>query len=410
MNTNKPLWHGIFLVAGGALGAGMFALPMVSAGAWFLWSIVGFIWVWFMTYIAASLLVKVNLLVVANKQNNLNPQSSFSSLVEQVLGKRWAVINNISVVFIMMILMYAYTSAGASIVNYSLESFNLEADTDLRGWFSLIFATTIALIVWLGTSIVSQIILILMVAMAITFGVATFGIVPKVSLSSLTEHVDTSIYLLAALPVYVTAFACAGLVPSLVRHYYTHPKRITQSLLYGTLLALIVYIFWLVVTLGSISRDGFIDVLSNGGNLAELVKALVEAGATPSLQARLNLFSHCAIITSYLSIGLGLLHFMQDKLALGNNSSQRFTACVYCFLPPAIASFALPYGFVHAISYAGLFVAFSFFILPGVMAIVLDKKQQNISSSNTPRAVILFGLIIVILKVALILSVLPVFG
>lgn len=33
MSAKKPLWHGVLLVAGGAIGAGMFALPMVSAGA-----------------------------------------------------------------------------------------------------------------------------------------------------------------------------------------------------------------------------------------------------------------------------------------------------------------------------------------------------------------------------------------
>ena len=59
--SEKPVWHGVALVAGGAIGAGMFALPMVSAGMWFSWSAVGLFITWALTYIAALLLAEVNL-------------------------------------------------------------------------------------------------------------------------------------------------------------------------------------------------------------------------------------------------------------------------------------------------------------------------------------------------------------
>jgi tryptophan-specific transport protein len=101
---------------------------------------------------------------------------------------------------------------------------------------------------------------------------------------------------------------------------------------------------------------------------------------------------------------------MQDRLSLNNSSSHRFIAAACCFVPPAVASFFLPYGFVHAISYAGLFVAFSFFILPGVMAIKMSKKTHLVNNRYTPYVVIVFGIIIIILKVALTFSLLPVFG
>lgn len=413
MSIKKPLWHGVLLVAGGAVGAGMFALPTVSAGAWMLWSVIGFLLVWLMTYMAATLLANVNLALVSQKQqkqNDLGYNSSFGSLVQRVLGPRWAAVNNISIVFIMMILMYAYISAGASIVSYSLQSIGFDVYPNARKWLSLGFAALVAVIVWLGTSIVSQVILVLMVAMALTFGVASAGILPSVNLASLTSPTNTFPYLLGALPVYVTAFACAGLVPSLVRHYATQPKRVNQSILWGTLLALAVYLFWLMLTLGSVGRDGLIEVLAAGGNIGNLVNALVNSGASGSLQARLNLFSHCAIITSFLSIGLGLFHFTQDKLALGNTASQRLIAVACCFLPPALGSFFLPYGFVNTIGYAGFFVAFSFFILPGIMALAIKSEYRLVTPKFIPYMVILFGLLVAGLKGALVLFWLPTFG
>jgi tryptophan-specific transport protein len=334
----KLLWHGVLLVAGGAVGAGIFALPSVSAGASMLWSVVGFLLVWLMTYWAASLLTKVNLALVSQQQTGLGYNSSFGSLVLNVLGPRWAAINNISIVFIMMILMYAYISAGASIVSYSLQSLGFDVNLGALKWLSLSFAALVALIVWLGTSVVSRVTLVLMVAL--TFAVATSGILPSFSLTSLMPPINTFPYLLGALLVYVTAFACAGLMPRLVRHYAAQPKKINHSILWGTLLALLVYLFWLLVILGSVWRDGLLEVLAASGSIAELVKALANSSASPNLQARLNLFSHCAILTSFLSISLGLFHFTQDKLALGNPASHRLIAVVCCFVPPAVGSFS----------------------------------------------------------------------
>ena len=169
MAQSKPLWHGIMLVTGGAVGAGMFALPMASAGPWMLWATLGFGLVWLLTYVSASLLGKVNLALVAQPENGIDRNSSFDALVRAVLGRQWARVNNLSILFIMMILMYAYTTAGGSIISYTLSAADIEHEQGLRPCFSLGFAGLIAIVVALGTSIVSRVSLILMAAMAIMF-------------------------------------------------------------------------------------------------------------------------------------------------------------------------------------------------------------------------------------------------
>lgn len=410
MTKTTPLWNGILLVAGGALGAGMFALPMVSAGAWMWWSTVGLVLVWAMTFVAARLFARVTFSLIADSNNNLDHRSSFDSLVRQTLGLWCSRLNNVSIVFIMMILMYAYTSAGASIADYSLKSVGFDIDDAYRRWLSIGFASLIAITVAFGTSLVSRVLLVFLVMMAIAFVVSAFGIMPSVALNHLTISINAPQYVLAALPVYVTAFACAGLIPSLVRHYHSQPENVDKSLFWGTLLVLLVYVFWLILTFGSIGREGFESVFAGGSNLGELVAALVDNGVDNSLEVRLNLFSHCAIITSFLSVGLGLFHFVQDKLSLGEALSQRLFAAACCFGPPAIASFVLPYGFIHAIGFAGMFVAFSFFVLPGMMALELKKKGVITISNRIPLLVIIFGMVIFGLKSALLFSWLPTYA
>ncbi|MDT0596576.1 amino acid permease [Glaciecola petra] len=406
----KPLWHGILLVAGGAIGAGMFALPMVSAGPWFLWASLGFLLVWLVTYLSASLFAKVNISLVENPKTSLNVMHSFSSLVSYVLGKPWARANNLCIIFIMMILMYAYTTAGASIIQSSFSAINIETSPSSRAWLSLCFALATGTIVLIGTTFVSRIMLGLMLAMLISFIIAMFGIYPNLQVEKLfMAKGANSVYLLAAIPVYVTAFACTGLVPSLVRHYENQNAKVNKCIFWGTLLALFVYLIWLTATLGSIGRDGFLQIVKGGSDLGTLNKALVDAGSNPNIQGRLSLFSHCAIITSFLSVGLGLFHFIQDRLSLNKTFRDKSLAASICFVPPAIASFFFPYGFVHAIAYAGMFVAFSFFILPGILALSVFKNQHRPLLKTQSYLAIIFGVLIIILKIAMTLSLLPTF-
>ena len=198
--------------------------------------------------------------------------------------------------------------------------------------------------------------------------------------ASMTEYLDWSSllpasgefqrvsFVWAAMPVFVTAFACAGLVPSLVKHYAEQPRRVNQSLLIGTLLVLFIYLIWLITTFGVLPRMNYAAVIQAGGNIGDLVAALQGRGVSTSLKASLDWFSHFAILTSFLSIGLGLFHFLIDWLRRANNPLGRAQAAAMAFLPPALASYFFPYGFIKAIGYAGLLVALSFFHHSGAHA------------------------------------------
>jgi len=173
----------------------------------------------------------------------------------------------------------------------------------------------------------------------------------------------------------------------------------------------VVYVIWLAVTFGTIGREGFTPVLEAGGNTGDLVRALANVdGDLGHIKVRMTWFSHCAIVTSFLSVGLGLFHFIQDKLKFTDSLIQRSKAVVVCFLPPAIASFFYPKGFLLAIGYAGLFVTFSFFIVPALMTLKrlkqVDLKQVSEFKSSA-MLVIVFGLSMAVLKLSGLLGLLP---
>ena len=96
----KSVLGGAMIAAGTMIGAGMLSLPIMSAGMWFNWTVfIMLITVLFM-YTSAEQILEVNL--------NYQPGASFDTLVKDNLGRKWNIINGLSVSFVLSILIYAY--------------------------------------------------------------------------------------------------------------------------------------------------------------------------------------------------------------------------------------------------------------------------------------------------------------
>lgn len=399
MSSSKPsVIYGAALIAGGSIGAGMFSLPIVSAGMWFGWSAVALVFVWWFSYQATLILLESNL--------QHPPGASFNTLVRNSLGRLWAVLNNVGIAFVMYILLYAYFSAGGSILLKFLQGIQGHTSQMPQNVAVLLFGGVMAVMVWVGAALVGRICAVLLVAMVASFAFSTVGLLMNVEMSNLIDSTNQDAvygeYIWAALPYYVTAFACAGMVPSLVKIYGHDSVRIRQCLLYGTLTALVIYFIWLLASFGNISRPAMANVIHAGGNMGDLVMALQRQGA--SIDRAVGLFSNFAITTSFLSIGLSLFDFLSDSLKSNNRLTGRSIAALLTFVPPAVLSFFYPHGFVLAIGYAGLVVLFSFFVVPVFMALK-NRQPLRVSSSSEVSgrilmAVLLFAAVIALFKIA----------
>ncbi len=380
MNHNKSSLHGIVLVASGAVGAGMFSLPIVAAGMWFTWTTLGLGFIWLLNLCVALILLETNL--------KFSSGSSFSTLVGESLGRSWNIINNVAVAFVMYILMYAYFSAAGSIasgaivglINLSYLPSDLLEFANNRRILGLVFGFLMMTIIWFGTHLVSRICILLLLAMGISFSLSLSGLLLQADLGKL--FLDSPVtselapFIWAALPYFVTSFACSGLVPSLVKFYGHDQRKIKNSLVWGTFLSLLVYLVWIIANFGNLTRNEMAPIITAGGNMGDLSLALQSKLTNDALGFSLGLFSNFAITTSFLSIGLGLFDYIADSLGIDNSATGRFKTALITFLPPAIFSFLYPKGFILAIGYAGLVVLFSFYVIPILMAMRLRSQRE----------------------------------
>lgn len=397
---------GAMIIAGTAVGAGMFSIPIVTSGVWFSGSVALLIYTWFCMLISGLMILEATM--------NYPAGASFHTVVKDLLGKGWNTLNSLSITFVLYILTYAYISAGGSIIAHTLEGV-FGANQTLSG---LVFAIVVAFIVWLSTRAVDRLSTILIGGMVITF-VLSVGdmfthVQPAVLFNQGGSDANYLPYALAALPYLLTSFGYHGNVPGLVKYYQKDSGAVVRSLVYGTLLALAIYILWQYVIQGNIARDAFKQVIAEGGNIGSLLKQMGNVSSSYAVGQLLNAFSYMALASSFLGVSLGLFDFLADFFKFKDNQAGRTKSALVTFVPPTLAALLFPNGFLYAIGFAGLAATIWAVIVPAMMARASRCRFPQ-ASYRAPGGqgmilfIILFGAINAVAHVLTLLDLLPVF-
>lgn len=408
------LFGGAMIIAGGTIGAGMLANPTSTAGVWFLGSLVLLAYTWFCMTSSGLMLLEANL--------HYPTGASFDTIVKDLLGQGWNVINGLSVAFVLYILTYAYITSGGGItegfINQLLSS---EQHTVQIGRVSgsLIFCLILAVFVWFSTKAVDRFTTVLIGGMVIAFILSVAGLISSVKVEVLFDSMVQGEqqylpYMLGALPVCLVSFGFHQNVPSLVKYYERDANRVMKSVFFGTAIALAVYVLWQLAVQGNLPRAEFAPVIEKGGDIAVLLQALGKYIQTDFIALALRFFAYLAIATSFLGVTLGLFDYIADLCKFDDSRSGRTKTALITFLPPLLLSLAFPFGFVLAIGYAGLAATIWAVIVPALLAKASRRKfaQSNYlvyGGNFMIYFVILFGLLNIAAQLAMQFGYLPEF-
>lgn len=362
------LFGGAMIIGATVVGAGMFSLPIVMAGSWFFWGMLVLIVTWFCMLTSGAMLLEANL--------HYPVGSSFNTVVRDLLGKRWNLINGATVAFVLYILTYAYISASGSILSFTAGGeFGLHIPARIAG---TLFALVFAFIVWLSTAAVTRVAAFVLGVKILTFFLTfgnLFGQVDPLILMNVNE-VDASYfpYVLVIFPFCLASFGFHGNVPSLMIYYGKDPKRIVKALLFGSLIALFLYVIWLICAMGNIPRVDFKSIIAGGGNIDNLISALGGANRQMWVNIVLLIFSNFAVASSFLGVTLGLFDYLADLLKFDNGPLGRLKTALVTFFPPILLGLIFPNGFIYAIGFAGLAATIWAVIVPALLARKARKR------------------------------------
>lgn len=401
---------GIVITAGTAVGAGMFSLPTVASGMWFGWSLLCMALSWFCMYKCCLLILEVNLRYPRG--------ASFDTLVKDTLGRFSNVINGALFAFVLYILDYAYISGGGSIVNHTLNALFGAAPPQMVS--GVIFTVLFSSIIWISTRAVDRVVTVLIVGMLISFALAATNLsltaeISRLFISRNAQGAPFAVFTFAALPYFLTALGCYGVVPSLYRYYGKQPRLIERSILIGSLFPVLIYLVWMAVTMGNLPREAFIAVVEQGSNIGALLDAMDRGVNNERLSGYLTVFANMAVISSFLGVSLALFDFIADRFKFPDTRSGRFKTALVAFVPPSIGGLCFPNGFLYAIGFAGLASAINALVFPPLM---LKKAREKFPDSDASiggslwlgYVLLVMGVFYAVCHVLAMLGLLPVYG
>ncbi len=415
-NTSKPTrFGGAMIVAGTAIGAGMLANPTATSGVWFIGSVILLLYVWFCMYTSGLMLLEATL--------HFPQGASFHTVVSNLLGPRWNLVTGIAVTFVLYSLTYAYIFVGGGLTQNTLTAASqLLLDQPLkpsRQLSSVIFLLVLATSVWISTKVVDRFSTILIGGMLTSFFLSTGSLLQSVTPSVLLDvqaHNSQSYwpYIWAALPVCLASFGYHGNVPSLVSYYNKQAKPVARSILWGSLLALGIYLLWQLAVQGNLPRAEFAPVIAADGDVAALLKALSSYAATENIARVLNAFAYMAIASSFLGVTLGLFDYIRDLCNFSDRASGPFKTALLTFLPPLLACLLFPTGFIKVMGYVGLMAAIWAALVPALLVRASRRRfpkggYQVFGGSAMIGFVLLFAAAAFFAQVLLLLQMLPVF-
>lgn len=353
---SKNFLGGVLLIGGTAIGAGMLALPIITAPMGFFQSIIIFIFCWFFMTASALLLLEVNLAIGAG--TNLN------TLVHTTLGRTGQLIAWFTYMMLLYTLTAVYITGGAEWFMDHLNRWFLIQLTFTETIFG--FTAIMALIVFFGTKTVDYINRLLMIGLIVSFLYLIMMLTPLLRSEQLTaSYAPIS---LRHLPALVAAFGFHIVIPSLTT-YCGDAKTLQKIIWTGSIIPLFFYIIWEALIIGSVPHTGSLGLLTMATN-PQPIQAMISALA-PLTEGHFGelarTFVIFVLITSFLGVTLALFDFLRDAFKI-KPQDKRLILTVCTFGPPALSVMLFPAGFLFSIQFAGLFVAILLGILPALMA------------------------------------------
>ncbi|ANG93309.1 tyrosine transporter TyrP [Enterobacteriaceae bacterium 155047] len=395
----------IFIVAGTTIGAGMLAMPLAAAGVGFSVTLVLLGSLWALMCYTALLLLEVYQHVPAD--------TGLGSLAARYLGRYGQWVTGFSMMFLMYALTAAYISGAGELIASSINDW---FGSDITPSTGVIFFTLIGGgVVSVGTALVDLFNRFLFSAKILFLVVMLVLLAPHVhSINLLTLPLEKGLAL-SAIPVIFTSFGFHGSVPSIVSYMNGDIRKLRRVFVIGSAIPLVAYLFWQLVTLGSIDSTTFLGLMADHSGLNGFLMALRAVVASPHVELAVHLFADLALATSFLGVALGLFDYLADLFQRKNSVGGRLQTAAITFLPPVAFALFYPRGFVMALGYAGVALSILALLLPSLLAWKSRQQHQNAGyrvAGGKPLLCLVFacGIAVIVVQFCIAAGLLPEVG
>lgn len=357
---------GALLIAGSCIGAGMLILPILSGIAGFFPSMLMFA-------IAGIFMTTTGLLLV-EATSWFDTPVNLNTLIHHTLGPVGMFIGWIMYLFLFYTLIVAYIAGSGNHVGLLL---------GVPVWVgSLFFVLVFGWMTYLGAKTVDLTNRLLMVG---KIGAFLLLIVTAAEYVKPEYLENTKIeYTFLALPILVISFGFQNMVPTLVKYMDGDTRRVKQAVIAGASFVFVIYIVWQVIAIGTIPVGGTDGLLYSYINTIDAAQAITSVLASPLVKTFATALAFFAILTSFLSQTLSLVHFLEDWLKISHGKREHPGLCLLALGPSLMFAMAYPHLFFAALNFAGGICAV---ILFGILPVLMVWRGRYWKGETAPQIV-----------------------
>lgn len=350
------LLKGTLLIAGTTIGGAVLALPILTAQLGLFPTLILYVLCCFVMMVTGLVLLEVTLWYP--------DETNLLTLAKRTLGLGGEVITLLLYLFLFYSLMTAYIAGVGDLFGTFLP-------------FQPFMLKTIALLVlfpilWGGASCVGRVNGWLMLLLFVTYLIFIVLGFPLIDF----QHFERANWnkFLFALPITFTAFSYQGTLPSVIHYLDRDRSKVRKAIVIGTLIPLVVYIFWQVVVIGNVpfyGPQGLQEALEKGSPAIGPITHWIQ---WPLLESVGWLFGFAALVTSYLGVALGLSDFIADGFRGRGYTLSRFWILFLALIPPFIINLTYPGLFLKALDLAG---GIGCALLLGLLPIIMAFRRKG---------------------------------
>lgn len=392
------------LVAGTSVGAGMLALPLVTAATGF--------WTGILLMLLMGGLSCYGGLLIAEACRAVPEAENLHGVIGRLLGGAGQLVAILAMLFLYYSLSAAYINAGASQLIAWLGSLGYQ----LAFWeAATLVAFSIALIVVIGTVAVDYVnrsMFLLMLALLLF--IMTL-LLPEASMSHLTLEHSSASAMLAALPVLYTSFGYHCAVPTVVRYVEGKPRKFCLALIIGSSLPFVTYLLWQVAINGTLSSALIGKLNGEPDAVPRLIANIGTVTQFSNFNHLISMFTACALGTSFLGVALGLFDYLHEVGRRGSDFWGRVQTVLLTLLLPLGIAILSPGSFVTALGYAAIALVVIAVFIPAVLVWEVRKEHleepYQVPGGFTGLVIAcLLGVVVIAAQVGVVAGMLPTLG
>lgn len=360
------------LIIGTTIGAGMLSLPLVVASCGFKVAILLLVLSWSVMYLTSIKLLNV----CAKYSIGVN----FTTILKDRTPKIYQVSFTVVYILLLYALLSAYTSQGSSLVSLVLPKEETSGAS--------VAVPAIIFILIFGSLMYSYRVSdyanrVFVFLKFLFFIVAIGGMFVYVNMDYLSSMPISISALFFAWPTLLPSFGFQNVIPVLYEYQNGDVKSIKKSILIGSLAVLVIYVIWMFLALSLIPQEGlhsYQSLFISGNNTPNgFVSQIRNISNSNMLEIGLEIFIHIAVITSFIGVGISLMHYIRDIFNKYDKEVSNTGLGLLCFIPPLVFTVFYPQGFILALQYAAIFAVVVFVYTP---IFISSRKRLKFSIIN----------------------------